>query len=125
AIDLGEGPRPTPRLGAMRRSSHRAEVEQDGEMMLVIDSDALATLARRHHVSRLSLFGSAATESFDPERSDADFLVEFSPESPSPFEDYFRLKEALEAMFGRPVDLVTSSSLENPHFAASVARTAV
>src|SRR5690625_7193784 len=76
----------------MRRSSHRAEVEQDGEMMLVIDSDALATLARRHHVSRLSLFGSAATESFDPERSDADFLVEFSPESPSPFEDYFRLK---------------------------------
>lgn len=93
--------------------------------MLVIDRDAVAALARRHHVERLSLFGSAATEAFDPERSDADFIVEFSPKSPSPFEDYFRFKEALEAMFGRPVDLVTTASLENPHFAASVARTAV
>lgn len=93
--------------------------------MLVIDRDAVAELARQHHVKHLSLFGSAATEDFDPGRSDADFLVEFSPESPSPFEDYFRFKEALEELFGRPVDLVTPPSLENPHFAASVARTAV
>ena len=29
---------------------------------------------------------------------------------------YFSLKEGLESLFGRPVDLVTSSGLENPFF---------
>ena len=30
-------------------------------------------------------------------------------------------KESLEALLGRPVDLVAPVALENPHFAASVA----
>ena len=29
---------------------------------------------------------------------------------------YFALKEGLESLFGRPVDLVTGSSLANPYF---------
>src|SRR5699024_403324 len=99
--------------------------DRKGGRMLVIDREAVAELARRHHVERLSLFGSATTDAFDPEHSDADFYVEFSPGSPSPFADYFGLKTALESMFARPVDLITTSSLENPHFADSVARTAV
>ncbi|HEX7352714.1 nucleotidyltransferase family protein [Brachybacterium sp.] len=93
--------------------------------MLVIDRVAVAELARHHHVARLSMFGSGTTAAFDPERSDADFLVEFSSASPSPFDDYFGLKEELESLLERPVDLVTSQSLENPHFARSVARTSV
>lgn len=55
----------------------------------------------------------------------ADVLVEFSPESPPPFEDYFRFTEALEELFGRPGNLATPASLENSHCASSVARTAV
>lgn len=93
--------------------------------MLSIDREALADLARRHHVVRLVAFGSMTTDTFDPARSDADFLVDFSSSSPSPFEDYFGLKESLESVLGRPVDLVSPTSLENPHFAESVARTAV
>ena len=34
-------------------------------------------LCGRHHVRRLSVFGSAVGESFDPRRSDVDLLVEF------------------------------------------------
>ena len=93
--------------------------------MLVIDREAVAELSRRHHVSRLSMFGSGSTTSFDPERSDVDFLVEFASDSPSPFDDYFGLKEALESLLRRPVDLVAPQSLENPHFARSVTETMV
>lgn len=34
-------------------------------------------LCRRYGVARLELFGSAAGDAFDPQRSDLDFLVEF------------------------------------------------
>ena len=80
----------------------------------------LAELCRRFGVRRLDLFGSAATGAFDPSRSDVDFLVEFDEDSTRLFDRYFGLKESLEALFGRPVDLVTESALENPYFRARV-----
>lgn len=36
---------------------------------------------------------------------------------------YFGLKEGLEALLGRPFDLVTPEGLANPYFAESVQRT--
>lgn len=84
-------------------------------------SEALALLCRRHGVRRLELFGSATTDEFDPARSDLDFLVEFDALPPAKLADaYFGLKEGLEALFARPVDLVTESSLSNPYFRARV-----
>ena len=79
--------------------------------------DALPELCRRFRVRRLDLFGSAATgRGFDPARSDLDFLVAFEPLPPVDYADaYFGLREALEALSGRPVDLVTEAALENPH----------
>jgi predicted nucleotidyltransferase len=70
--------------------------------------EELGALCRRCHVQRLDLFGSAARGDFDPEHSDIDFLVEFDREHPEAlsFNTYFGLKEALEALLGRPVDLV-------------------
>ena len=48
---------------------------------------------------------------------DLDFLVEFDDVPPATYaQAYFSLKEGLESLFGRPVDLVTSSGLENPFF---------
>jgi predicted nucleotidyltransferase len=79
-------------------------------------------LCRRHRVRRLDLFGSSVRADFDPETSDLDFLVELEPVTPAAYADaYFSLKEALEALFQRRVDLVTSSSLVNPYFRESVA----
>ena len=79
--------------------------------------DVLADVCRRHHVQRLDLFGSAATgKGFDPARSDLDFLVTFAPLPAGGYADaYFGLREALEALSGRPVDLVTEAALENPY----------
>ena len=70
----------------------------------------IAALCRRFQVRRLDVFGSAAGVDFDPERSDADFLVEFEPgEGLTTFID---LKEALEALLHRSVDLVDRRAVE-------------
>lgn len=79
--------------------------------------DELAALCRRVGVRRLDLFGSAATGHFDPTRSDLDFLVEFEPNPPDGryARAVFELRSGLERLFGRPIDLLTSSMLENPY----------
>ena len=79
-------------------------------------------LCRRYGVSRLELFGSAASGAFDPQRSDLDFLVEFDAVSSGLFDRYFGLKQSLEALYGRPVDLVTTGSMRNPYFVEAVNR---
>ena len=82
----------------------------------------LAQLCRKYHVRRLEVFGSAARTDFDAASSDLDFLVELDPIAPVAYaQAYFSLKEALEALFHRPVDLVTSVSVNNPYFRASLA----
>jgi uncharacterized protein len=74
-------------------------------------------------VHRLDLFGSAARRDFDPGRSDLDFIVEFERSTPlHPFDAYFELKEELEALLGRSVDLVVDGTIENPYRKASIER---
>lgn len=85
--------------------------------------DEIPDLCRRYGVARLELFGSATTDAFDPERSDLDFLVEFDANPAGLFDRYFGLKESLEALYGRSVDLVTLASLRNPYFIDAVNKT--
>lgn len=81
----------------------------------------LAELCRRFHVERLELFGSALGDAFEPSRSDLDFLVEFTALAPGEYATaFFGFKEALEALFERPVDLVVPSAIRNPYFLQSV-----
>ncbi len=83
--------------------------------------DAVADLCRQFGVRRLDVFGSAAQGSFDPDRSDLDFLVTIQAASSGEYSDnYFGLANALEALFGRRVDLVTERSIRNPFFRQSV-----
>jgi predicted nucleotidyltransferase len=84
--------------------------------------DAIQSLCRRYGVSRLELFGSAVTDEFDPTRSDVDFLIDCAPETNlGPWlTRHFEFKERLEALLGRPVDLVMIGGLHNPYFIRSV-----
>ncbi len=77
-------------------------------------------LCRRYGVRRLELFGSATTAAFDPRRSDLDFLVDFDGNPSDLFKRYFGLKESLEALYGRDVDLVMIGAMENPYFIKAV-----
>lgn len=80
-------------------------------------------LCRRFGVLRLEVFGSAGTGAFDPARSDMDFIVEYDDVAAKDiFERYFGLKEALEALFGRSVDLVMAGAMRNRYFVESANR---
>ena len=75
----------------------------------------VVALCRQSAVKRLDAFGSALRGDFDPARSDLDFLVELDDIPPREYaQAYFALKEGLEKVFGRSVDLVTESGLANP-----------
>lgn len=81
----------------------------------------IAELCRRLRISRLDVFGSATSDDFHAE-SDVDVLVQFARDGDGLFNRYFDLKEGLEGIFGRPVDVVVEDSLRNPYFRASVER---
>ena len=68
----------------------------------------IAEVCARYGVVRLDVFGSAARGAdFDPERSDADFAVEFRRvEGLILFGQYMDFLHALRTLLGRPVDLV-------------------
>jgi len=63
---------------------------------------------RRFGVQRLGLFGSYARGE-ETEASDLDFVVEFETKS---FDTYMGLKEFLEELFGRRVDLVMAGVIK-------------
>ena len=84
--------------------------------------DQVAELCRRSGVKRLEVFGSAVRDDFDEARSDIDFLVEFDESAPKTLSGFFDLTEALEAMYGRTVDLVMPSAVRNPYVLATINR---
>lgn len=87
-------------------------------MVAIIDSriNELENLCRKHRVRRLEVFGSAADGSFDPQRSDIDFLVEYEKLTPNEhYEAYFGLWEDLQKLFNRKVDLVEPQTIRNPY----------
>ncbi len=85
--------------------------------------DDIAQLCEQYGVRKLELFGSACTQEFDPERSDVDFLVEFSvPTVPGYADLYLGFADSIEALLGRSVDLVTISAIKNPYFKRNIDR---
>jgi predicted nucleotidyltransferase len=87
--------------------------------------DAILALCREYGVARLELFGSAATDAFDPDRSDVDFLVEYPPDYDygSWLSRFQELEQALAGLLGRDVDLVMVSALKNRWFDREAAKT--
>lgn len=70
---------------------------------------AVAAFCGRHHIRRLSLFGSILRDDFRPD-SDVDVLVEFDP-GHTPGLAFFAMQDELSELFGRKVDLQTTGSL--------------
>lgn len=93
-------------------------------LSFLIDRDALAHVCRARGVRRMRVFGSATGDRFDEARSDVDLLVEFQPDVSDLFDAYFGLKEDLEVLFSRDVDLVMVDAVRNPYFEAGALATA-
>ena len=83
--------------------------------------DAIHALCQQYGVRRLDLFGSAATGAFDAATSDLDFVATFADtRSPGYADRYLGFAEALEMLFGRPVDVITERAIRNPYFRQAV-----
>lgn len=103
-------------------------VQEGGVESIVIERQSeLEALCVRYGVRRLALFGSAATGSFDLERSDLDFVVEFEAMPPKEHADaYFGLLQDLEQLFGgRRIDLIEYGPIRNPYFRRELDQTQV
>ncbi len=82
-----------------------------GNPHLSISRDKIADFCRRHHIRKLSLFGSVLRDDFGP-NSDVDVLVEFEP---GHVPGLIRLAgmefELSEILGGRRVDMNTPKTL--------------
>lgn len=90
--------------------------------MEIIDQnmDNIRRLCERHNVSQLSVFGSILTDQFH-NNSDVDLLVDFSNVDLLQYADnYFSLKQALESLLGRHVDLLENKAIKNPYLRQSI-----
>jgi predicted nucleotidyltransferase len=86
---------------------------------ITVPHAALAEFCRRHHIRKLSFFGSVLREDFRPD-SDVDVLVEFEPGHVPGFFRLGEISQELSSLLGgRRVDLRTPRDL-SPHFREEV-----
>ena len=77
-----------------------------------LNTDALREFCRNWKIQELSVFGSILRDDFGPD-SDVDFLVEHSDDAEWDLFDEMNMKDELEAIVGRPVDVVDRYAIEN------------
>ena len=82
-----------------------------GKIQIMVPKDRITAFCQRWKITELALFGSVLREDFRPD-SDVDVLVTFSPDSDWGVEHLLDMKEELEALFGRVVDLVEKRLVE-------------
>ena len=76
-----------------------------------IPKGKIAEFCRRHHIRKLSLFGSVLRDDFQND-SDVDVLVEFEPSHGPGFIGLMKMERELSLLLGgRQVDLVTEKFL--------------
>ena len=81
------------------------------QLPIAIPKEEIAQFCQRHHIRKLSLFGSVLRDDFTPE-SDIDFLVEFElGKTPGFFKIVSMEMELSELLEGRKIDLRTPNEL--------------
>jgi len=79
-------------------------------LRIPIDRQMLADFCRRHHIRKLSLFGSVLRDDFRPD-SDVDVLVEFEPGYPVGLRIIAMEEEFSRMLGGHKVDIVSEKYL--------------
>ena len=73
-------------------------------------------LCKKYKVKSLSAFGSVVRDDFKDD-SDIDFVVDFEETDPFKYTDlYFQLKENLEKLLQRQIDLIEERGIKNQFF---------
>jgi predicted nucleotidyltransferase len=83
---------------------------------IAIDDEAISRFCHKWQIREFALFGSVLTDEFRPD-SDVDVLITFCDPAPDlgPWGEHLEtMREELEALFGRRVDLVEKKLVRNP-----------
>jgi predicted nucleotidyltransferase len=88
---------------------------------ITIPVEEITAFCRKHHIRRLSLFGSVLRDDFNLD-SDIDVLVEFET-GHAPGWEFVAMQDELSTILGRKVDLNTAGFLSR-HFRQKVLDTA-
>ncbi len=72
----------------------------------------IAEFCRRWKILELAVFGSTLRNDFTPS-SDVDILIAFSADADWGLLDHVRMKQELQSLLGRDVDLITRRALES------------
>ena len=90
--------------------------------LIEANKEKIIKLCDNHKVRELYLFGSILTEKFN-EASDIDMVIQFYQfDLLEYFDNYMDLKEKLEQLFQRKIDLVENQSIRNPIFRKIIER---
>ncbi len=90
--------------------------------LIELNIQQIIDLCRRYRVKTLAVFGSILTDRFT-DRSDVDLLVNFDTSDHEEWDyvtNYFGLRDALERLLGRSVDLIEEQGIRNPLFRQAV-----
>jgi uncharacterized protein len=80
---------------------------------LHVSPTQIAQFCDRWHVTELAVFGSVLRDDFNPDQSDIDVLITFDAHHSWTYDAAFHMREELIALFQRPVDLISRSSIEH------------
>ena len=78
---------------------------------ILIPIERIAELCDRWQITEFALFGSVLRDDFRPD-SDIDVLVSFAPTAQRGLTETLQIRDELEALFGRPVDLLVKAAIE-------------
>ena len=79
---------------------------------IALDRNQIAEFCQRHHIRKLSLYGSVLRDDFRPD-SDVNVMVEFERGHEPDLMRLVRIQEELSEILGRKADLVEREAVEN------------
>lgn len=91
-------------------------------MMKISDQNIkrIKELCKEYRVKNFSVFGSVLTDNFSSD-SDIDFMVDFDENDPIKYIDlYFQLKDKLEQVLNRQIDLIEEHGIKNSFFGKEI-----
>ena len=90
-----------------------------------INIDQIKKLCEQYKVRTFSAFGSVTRDDFSDE-SDIDFVVDFDENDPFEYTNlYFQLKDKLEKLLKREIDLIEYRAIKNNYFRKELDETKV
>lgn len=88
------------------------EKNMNSNYKIEIPLEKIISFCTKWNISELAFFGSVLREDFDPKNSDIDVMITFVPGQKWGWE-IVTMKEELELIFNRSIDLVTKKAIEN------------